>query len=365
MAKGNTPSTFLFQPRVSVLAVALIASGAHAAEERAAQDTATLPEVKVSSERETADSYTVKRASSEKFTAPLLDTPKSVTVLTEALIRDQGATTFEQALRTVPGVTFGAGEGGTPMNDRPFIRGYDSSSSTFVDGLRDLGSQSREIFNIETIEVLKGPSGAFDGRGSGGGSINIVSKTPKAENFVRGSVGLGTDQYKRGSLDVNYLLTDDVAVRINAMAHDADVPGRDAVDTKRWGFAPSIIFGLNTPTSLTLSYYKLKTDDMPDYGLPLTAASQGPIRRPVSGVSKDNFYGIKDRDFRETEIDAGTAVIKHAFSETASFRNVTRYAVSKNDYVVTNPDDSQGNVPMAQSGAHPRAAIPRLNRLAI
>lgn len=345
MAKGNTPSTFLFQPRVSVLAVALIASGAHAAEERAAQDTATLPEVKVSSERETADSYTVKRASSEKFTAPLLDTPKSVTVLTEALIRDQGATTFEQALRTVPGVTFGAGEGGTPMNDRPFIRGYDSSSSTFVDGLRDLGSQSREIFNIETIEVLKGPSGAFDGRGSGGGSINIVSKTPKAENFVRGSVGLGTDQYKRGSLDVNYLLTDDVAVRINAMAHDADVPGRDAVDTKRWGFAPSIIFGLNTPTSLTLSYYKLKTDDMPDYGLPLTAASQGPIRRPVSGVSKDNFYGTKARDFRETEIDAGTAVIKHAFSETASFRNVTRYAVSKNDYVVTNPDDSAGNVP--------------------
>ncbi|MFL9709222.1 TonB-dependent receptor [Methylobacillus sp. Pita1] len=351
MATAIQPSSFLIKPTVSVLAIAFSATGSvHAADQTTgaqAQESNTLPEVKVTTAKDgnNTDGYKVDRASSTKFTAPLLDTPKSVTVLTEALIRDQGATTFEQALRTVPGITFGAGEGGTPMNDRPFIRGYDSSSSTFVDGLRDLGSQSREIFNIETIEVLKGPSGAFDGRGSGGGSINIVSKTPKAENFVRGSVGLGTDQYKRGTLDVNYLLSEDIAVRVNAMAHDADVPGRDDVDMKRWGFAPSITFGLNSPTSMTLSYYKLKTDDMPDYGLPLTSASQGTIRKPVSGISKDNFYGLKDRDFRKTEIDAGTATIKHAFNDDVSFRNVTRYAVSRNDYIVTNPDDSAGNIP--------------------
>ncbi|MFL9610829.1 TonB-dependent receptor [Methylobacillus sp. Pita2] len=351
MATAIQPSSFLIKPTVSVLAIAFSATGSvHAADQitgAQAQESNTLPEVKVTTAKDgnNNDGYKVDRASSTKFTAPLLDTPKSVTVLTEALIRDQGATTFEQALRTVPGITFGAGEGGTPMNDRPFIRGYDSSSSTFVDGLRDLGSQSREIFNIETIEVLKGPSGAFDGRGSGGGSINIVSKTPKAENFVRGSVGLGTDQYKRGTLDVNYLLSEDIAVRVNAMAHDADVPGRDDVDMKRWGFAPSITFGLNSPTSMTLSYYKLKTDDMPDYGLPLTSASQGTIRKPVSGISKDNFYGLKDRDFRKTEIDAGTATIKHAFNDDVSFRNVTRYAVSRNDYIVTNPDDSAGNIP--------------------
>ncbi|MCB5188521.1 TonB-dependent siderophore receptor [Methylobacillus caricis] len=346
-------SLFLIKPSVSALAIALSTMGSVYAAEQVA-DTAktaepsTLPEVevKMTKEHAVADGYKVDRASSGKFTAPLLDTPKSVTVLTEELIRDQGATTFEQALRTVPGITFGAGEGGTPMNDRPFIRGYDSSSSTFVDGLRDLGSQSREIFNIERVEVLKGPSGAFDGRGSGGGSINIVSKTPKAENFVRGSVGLGTDQYKRGTLDVNYLLSEDVAIRINAMAHDADVPGRDDVDMKRWGFAPSITFGLNSPTSMTLSYYKLKTDDMPDYGLPLTSnIPAGTTRKPVSGISKDNFYGLKDRDFRKTEIDAGTATIKHAFNDDVSFRNVTRYAVSTNDYIVTNPDDSAGNIP--------------------
>lgn len=332
---------------LTIAVACLFANTAAAEGNEPAKEANTLPEVKVTSDKEAnTEGYKANRASSTKFTAPLLDTPKSVTVLTEELIRDQGATTFEQALRTVPGITFGAGEGGTPMNDRPFIRGYDSSSSTFVDGLRDLGSQSREIFNIETIEVLKGPSGAFDGRGSGGGSINIVSKTPKAENFVRGSVGLGTDQYKRGTLDVNYLLSEDVAVRVNAMAHDADVPGRDDVDVKRWGFAPSITFGLNSPTSMTLSYYKLKTDDMPDYGLPLTSnIPAGTIRKPVSGISKDNFYGLKDRDFRKTEIDAGTATIKHAFNDDVSFRNVTRYAVSTNDYIVTNPDDSAGNIP--------------------
>ncbi|SNR64897.1 catecholate siderophore receptor [Methylobacillus rhizosphaerae] len=348
MAKvENTSLLFNIKPTVSALAIAFTAvGGAHAAEENVqGSEVSTLPEVNVTSNKDDVEGYKVNRASSTKFTAPLLDTPKSVTVLTEDLIRDQGATTFEQALRTVPGITFGAGEGGTPMNDRPFIRGYDSSSSTFVDGLRDLGSQSREIFNIERVEVLKGPSGAFDGRGSGGGSINIVTKTPKAENFVRGSVGLGTDSYKRGTLDVNYLLSDDVALRINAMAHDADVPGRDAVDVKRWGFAPSITFGLNSPTSLTLSYYKLKTDDMPDYGLPLTSnIPAGTIRKPVSGINKDNFYGLKDRDFRKTEIDSGTATIKHAFNDDISFRNVTRYAVSRNDYIVTNPDDSAGNV---------------------
>lgn len=337
-----------FAVKPLTIAVACLFANTAAAEgNEPVKDSNTLPEVKVTSSKEAnTEGYKANRASSTKFTAPLLDTPKSVTVLTEELMRDQGATTFEQALRTVPGITFGAGEGGTPMNDRPFIRGYDSSSSTFVDGLRDLGSQSREIFNIETVEVLKGPSGAFDGRGSGGGSINIVTKTPKAENFVRGSVGLGTDQYKRGTLDVNYLLSEDVAVRVNAMAHDADVPGRDDVDVKRWGFAPSITFGLNSPTSMTLSYYKLKTDDMPDYGLPLTSnIPAGTTRKPVSGIDKDNFYGLKDRDFRKTEIDAGTATIKHAFNDDVSFRNVTRYSVSRNDYIVTNPDDSAGNIP--------------------
>jgi catecholate siderophore receptor len=217
----------------------------------------------------------------------------------------------------------------------------------YVDGIRDVGGATREIFAIESIEVLKGPSGAYDGRGSGGGSINLVTKLPKAENFIAGSAGLGTDMYRRGTADANYMLSDEVAIRVNAMAHTADTPGRDDVDVRRWGFAPSITLGLNTPTSATLSYYHLQTDDMPDYGIPYT--NTGAANRLANGdkpadVDKDNFYGLKNRDFRETQADIGTATIKHAFSETTILRNTTRYGVTTNEYIVTVPDDSKGNV---------------------
>jgi len=142
------------------------------------------------------------------------------------------------------------------------------------------------------------------------------------------------------------------------VAHSADTPGRDDVDVRRWGFAPSITLGMNSPTSATLSYYHLQTDDMPDYGIPYTytggagnanlvgSAAFNRLQtgdKPVS-VDKDNFYGLKNRDFRKTETDIGTATIKHAFSDTTILRNTTRYGVSSNDYIVTVPDDSQRNV---------------------
>src|SRR5262249_36150706 len=138
----------------------------------------------------------VAEPTSPKFTAPLLDTPRSVTVIPQSVITDTGSTTLVDALRTVPGITFGAGEGGNPVGDRPFIRGYGAGADIYVDGIRDLGSQSREAFDIEQIEVTKGPSSAYTGRGAIGGSINIVSKLPKADDFVAGSIGLGTDDYQ-------------------------------------------------------------------------------------------------------------------------------------------------------------------------
>ena len=341
MANQTNHQIFQLTPVAAAIAVMFSGTG----NVNAATDDATLPEVKVAAPKIKEDNYKVEKASSSKFTAPIIDTPKSITIIPKSVIEDSGSVTLEDALRTVPGITFGTAEGGGSIGDRPFIRGFDSQASTFVDGVRDIGGQSREIFALETIEVLKGPSGAFDGRGSGGGSINLVTKQPKAENFIAGSVGLGTDQYRRGTADVNYAINEDVAIRINAMAHSADTPGRDDVDVKRWGFAPSITLGMNSPTSATLSYYHVQTDDMPDYGLPFTLVgrSRGAPSKPAD-VDKDNFYGLTDRDFRKTETDIGTATIKHAFSETTILKNTTRYGVSVNDYVVTVPDDSRGNV---------------------
>jgi len=301
-----------------------------------------LDEVTVIGEQEQA--YKTDTSASKKYTAPLRETPKSVTVITDQVIRDTGSLTLVDALRTTSGITFGAGEGGNPAGDRPIIRGFNAESDTFIDGLRDVGSQTREIFNVESIEVSKGPGSAYTGAGSTGGSLNLISKTAKQRDFGDASVTLGSDQTRRYTLDINRVLGGNVAGRLNLMKHEANVAGRDGVDVSRWGVAPTITFGFDTPTRATLSYYHLETDDMPDYGIPLTVATPGnPGRKPVS-VDRDNFYGLESRDFRESTTDAGTIRLEHDLSESLTVSNTTRIARTTLDYIVTNPDDSRGNV---------------------
>ena len=294
------------------------------------------------------DGFKTDHASSVKFTAPLVDTPKSVTVIPQELIQSSGAATLTEALRTVPGITFGAGEGGNPLGDRPFIRGYDAQGSTFVDGLRDIVATTREVFNIDRIEVIKGSDGAYGGRGGAGGSINIVSKTPHLGTSAEGSAGLGTDRYRRFTADGNWQFADHAAFRLNLMSHNNDVPGRDAVNNERWGVAPSLSFGLGTPTRVTASYYHLTTDDLPDSGIPYfyTAANKPANVDTIypAPVDRHNFYGLIDRDFRKTASDMGTLTVEHDITSDLTVRNTTRYTKSSQDYIWTQPDDSQGNV---------------------
>lgn len=303
-----------------------------------------LPEISVTGNA--GSPVKVDKASSTKFTAPLLDMPKSVTVINAEVINQTGSTSLVEALRTTPGITFGAGEGGNPVGDHPFIRGFDAQSSTYVDGMRDLGSQSRELFNVESVEVVKGASSAYGGGGSTGGSVNLVSKEPMKERFSAGSVTIGTDDYKRVTTDGNYLLGDNAAVRLNAMYHDADVAGRDAIYNKRWGFAPSLTLGLNSPTRVTLSYYHMQTDGLPDSGIPYNNPEDGDARNGDGSpyqVNRHNFYGLTDRDFRKTQADIATVRVEHDFSPELHIRNITRYSKTSNDYIWTQPDDSQGN----------------------
>lgn len=240
---ATTAAGFLF-----LTATAVQAQNASPTTPAATPPRVTLPGLSI--EGQSTDSYKSDYSESPKFTAPLLDTPKSVTVIPEAVIQQSGSLTLTDVLRTVPGITFGSGEGGNPAGDRPFIRGFDAQTDVYVDGVRDPGSQSREMFDVERVEVTKGPSSAFTGRGSTGGSINIISKLPTLENFMAGSVTLGTDQTKRFTADVNQTVGT-VGVRLNGMWHDADVAGRDDVFVHRWGFAPSVTLGLGKPTRVT------------------------------------------------------------------------------------------------------------------
>jgi len=307
-----------------------------------------LPEVRVEG-RATSD-FQVRTSASDKFTAPLLDTPKSVTVIPTAVIAQSGATSLTDALRTVPGITIGAGEGGNPVGDNLFIRGYNAQTDTYVDGIRDTGSASREIFALEQVEVVKGPNSAYGGRSSAGGGVNLVSKTAKAENFSNATVGLGSAKYRRVTADLNRTIGDNAAVRLNVMGHDAHVAGRNEINGDRWGIAPTVTFGLTGPTKVALSYYHMESSELPDTGIPFNNPfSTGPnVAKNGNGtpiaVARDTFYGLVNRDFRDTQTDIGTVDVKHDFGNGLTFRNVMRYGRNTNDYVWTQPDDSKGNI---------------------
>jgi catecholate siderophore receptor len=308
-----------------------------------------MPEVTITGTNGGSD-FQVTRSASDKFTAPLLDTPKSITVVPAEVISQTAATSLADALRTVPGITMGAAEGGNPVGDNLFIRGYNAQTDTYIDGIRDSGSQSREVFAIEQVEVVKGPNSAYGGRSSAGGGVNIVSKTARLENFYNATVGLGTDQYRRVTADVNHTLGADSAFRIALMGFEADVPGRGPVGGNRWGIAPTIGFGLSGPTKVNLSYYHMESSELPDTGIPFNNPITSGVNLSKNGdgapisVPRDTFYGLTNRDFRDTETDIGTVDVKHDFGNGLSLRNVTRYGKTSQDYVWTQPDDSKGNV---------------------
>ena len=291
-------------------------------------------------------SYKTDESASKKYTAPLRETPKSVTVIPQQVISDTGATSLADALRTTPGITFGAGEGGNPAADRPIIRGFNAESDVFIDGMRDGAAQSREIFNIESVEVSKGPSSAFTGAGSTGGSLNLITKGAHLGNAYNGGYTFGSDQTQRYTADLNQQITDSSAFRLNLMKHDANVAGRDNVDVSRWGVAPSFAFGLGTDTRVRLDYYHLETDDMPDYGIPLTSTtgrSKYIVDKPAH-VNESNFYGLTGRDYRKSKNDSGTFRVEHDLNDNLTLSNSFRMSRSTLDYIVTNPDDSRGNV---------------------
>jgi catecholate siderophore receptor len=330
-------------PALAMLASLALPAIAHATGPDVAPD-AAIPSVQV-----TGSNVPQQASANEKFTAPLLDTPKSVTVVPAEIIAQTGATSLTDALRTVPGITIGAAEGGNPVGDNMFIRGYNAQTDTYVDGIRDSGSQSREIFDVEQVEVVKGPNSALGGRSSAGGGVNLITKTAQAYDFNRASVGIGTDKYRRLTGDINRNIGSDSAFRLNVMAHENDVPGRAVVGGKRYGVAPTVTFGLTGPTRAIVSVYHLTTHDIPDTGIPFN----NPITTGANvakngngeplGVDRSTFYGLANRDFRDTKSDIATIDLRHQLANGVVLRNVTRYGKSGNDYVWTQPDDSKGN----------------------
>jgi catecholate siderophore receptor len=283
--------------------------------------------------------------SSPKYTEPLRDVPQTVTVITSQLMEQQGATNLRDVLRNVSGITFQAGEGGVPAGDNLTIRGFSARTDMFIDGVRDFGGYSRDPFNLESVEVAKGPASTIAGRGSTGGSINQVTKAPTLGSSYSGSIGGGSADFRRTTIDINQPLqatgVPGMAFRLNAMFTDAGVPGRDVVENKRWGVAPSISFGLGSPTRVNLNYLHLKQDNQPEYGIPWVPANTNPdlvaYANGEAPVDQSNYYGLKNRDYEKTTTDVATVTVDHDFSPNLTLRNLTRYGNNYRDSVITAP----------------------------
>ncbi|MFC4654229.1 catecholate siderophore receptor Fiu [Rheinheimera marina] len=318
-----------------------------------AQQTQTELDAVVVSADEVEAQYKADTVSSTKQTQPLVNTPQTIVVVKKELIQQQAATTLSDALRNTPGITMLMGENGnTATGDSIFMRGFDTQGSIFVDGIRDLGTISRDTFNTEQVEIAKGPAGADNGRGSSSGYINLASKMATLEDASVANLTAGSGSYKRGTIDMNRQIGDTSALRINLLAQDSDVAGRDVVEDNRYGFASSLALGLGTSTRTYLNLFHMSQDNIPDGGIP-TVGLEGfynaafdadpstnyPNGGPNAGkiiapVDTSNFYGsTNDKD--DVKATMATVKVEHDLNDNTVLRNTSRFGQSDQDYLLT------------------------------
>lgn len=287
--------------------------------------------------------YAPANSADPKFTQPLVDTTRTVTVVPQQLMKDQGVTNLTDALKNVPGVgAFFAGENGSSSTgDAVYMRGIDTSNSIYLDGIRDIGSVTRDTFNTQQIEVIKGPAGTDYGRSAPSGSINTISKQPRLENALDGSVSAGSAWRRRGTLDYNQVINDSAALRLNVMGEKNHDAGRDNIQNEHYGFAPSLAFGLDTPTRLYLNYLHEHQNNTPDGGIPTIGlpgySSPTAKLSALNGsgkVNTDNYYGTAS-DFDRSTRDTGTIRFERDLTDNTTIRNTTRWSRVKQKYLLT------------------------------
>jgi catecholate siderophore receptor len=269
-------------------------------------------------------------ASMPKYQMPSLDTPQTITAVSQKTMQQQGVTTLRDAMRNVAGISLAAGEGGA-QGDNLTVRGFTARNDLFIDGMRDFGSYYRDPFNTEEVQVLQGPSSVTFGRGSTGGIVNQASKTPNLNQFIDVGLQFGTDTTRRATTDVNIPFTmfgEQSAFRVSAMGNIGNVAGRDVATNRRTGIAPSLAFGLGTPTRITLSYFHQNADDNPDYGIPWLFNGPSPVDR-------NNYYGLQTGNYLRTYDDIGTAKVEHDVNAHVVVRDQFRYANYARNALIT------------------------------
>ncbi|SDS40028.1 TonB-dependent receptor [Bradyrhizobium canariense] len=286
---------------------------------------------------------------SGKFPEPLLNTPKTVTVLSKEVLADENATSLKQAVLNTAGVTLGTGEGGNAFGDRFFVRGFDTRNDVFIDGIRDSGVSVRENFFTEQIEILRGPGSSFAGRGTTGGAINIVTKQATTEkSFYNMDTTFGTDATKRVTLDVNQVINPTLAIRAGGVFQDAGVEGRNYTTDDRGGGFVALKWTPVDAVKVSADYVHTDIHGLPDFGVPyyrpgptnaagqFTTTAGGPF--PSYGVNRDNFYGFANRDFYEVHQDIGTLNTEVQINPDLVVSDKIRASHSLLNYIGTIPE---------------------------
>jgi catecholate siderophore receptor len=291
---------------------------------------------------------------SGKFPEPILNTPKTITVLSKEVLADENATSLKQAVLNTAGVTLGTGEGGNAFGDRFFVRGFDTRNDVFIDGVRDSGVSVRENFFTEQVEILRGPGSSFAGRGTTGGAINIVTKQATTDkSFYNMDTTYASDSTKRVTLDVNQVISPTLAIRAGGLYQDAGVEGRSFTSDDRGGGFVALTWKPVDAVKVTADYVHTDLHGLPDFGVPYlrtgpttttatgtyyTTTAGGPA--PEFGVNRDNFYGFVNRDFFEVHQDIATVNTEVKITPDLTFSDKVRGSASLLNYIGTIPESA-------------------------
>lgn len=263
----------------------------------------------------------------------LLDTPQTIVVLPTEVLEQQDVADIRDALRDDSSVQLHADED-SAQGTNAYIRGFSARFDTYLDGILDVGNYYRDDFNLNEVDVFTGPSGALFGRGSTGGVIQQVSKTPQMDEFAHAAITIGTDQTKRLTLDYNAPLGATVAFRVNLMAQEAMTAGRDNGQYNRWGIAPSLTAGIGTDTIATLALLHQTEDNLPDYGLPYIYYKGADVATPVP--VNGAFYGFST-DYERVGADVVTGTVAHTFDDGGVLRDEARFGQYQRAFRATDP----------------------------
>lgn len=313
-------------PRRSSLAIALLLGLSPTA---FAQEAAEAPGGPRATDLDTVEvigkvdyGYVQKRTSSAtKTDTDLNDVPQAITVVTQDLIRDQAMQNLADVVRYVPGASMAQGEGN---RDTPVLRGNGSTADMFIDGMRDDTQYFRDLYNIERVEILKGPNAMIFGRGGGGGVINRISRQADWGTTRDLVLQFGSWNKRRATADFGQPVGEAAAYRVTGMVEDSG-SYRDGYQAERWGINPTFAFDAGENTTVTLGYEHFEDDRVADRGVPSSPLAFNGRRLPVE-TDPSTFFGDPDRSPTWVDVDAFNALVEHDFGNGLTLRNRTRIA---------------------------------------